>query len=136
MIGRFDARPDDRKLRQFGAACVIFLGMIWAPLCLMRDRPRAALALGLAAVAGGLAGAFRPRWLRPAWVLLSLVTVPLGWIVSTIAMLVIWWLVVTPTAIIRRLLGHDGMRRRLEPSATTYWRAREPPTEASYLRRF
>ena len=137
MIGKFDTRPDDRRLRQFGEFAMFFLGMVWAPLCLLRDRPRATLALWLAAVVVRLAAAAKPQWLRPVWIAASVLTVPIGWVVSAIALVVLWLVVVTPIGLVLRFTRRDPVRREWEPrDATTYWRARARPADASYLSRF
>lgn len=63
----------------------------------------------------------RPAWLFPVNFLwsglgyaLSLVMVPL---VSTF----LYYVVVTPTALVMRKLGYDPLRTIKEPEATTYW---------------
>ena len=72
----------------------------------------------------------RPRVLAPLgrlWLrfgrLLSRVTTP-------IVMGVLFLTVVTPIALLRRAVGSDPLRLKLEPTATTYWIPREPPGPA------
>jgi len=69
----------------------------------------------------------RPSWLRPlnrAWMAFGAV----GQMVMTfLLMTVIFYGVVTPLAWIRRALGHDILRLKFEPLATTYWIERQPP---------
>lgn len=71
-----------------------------------------ALALVYAAVA---------RWRRAIFVGISLATFPIGWVVSHLLLVVIFVLVVTPTALALRVVGRDPLGRRPDPSATTYW---------------
>lgn len=48
-------------------------------------------------------------------------------IVNPIIMGLIFYLVVTPTGLIMRLLGKDLLRLRFDPQAESYWIKREPP---------
>jgi len=69
----------------------------------------------------------RPSWLRPvnrAWMAFGSV----GQAVMTfVLMAIIFYGVVTPLAWVRRALGHDILKLRFEPLATTYWIERQPP---------
>lgn len=46
---------------------------------------------------------------------------------NPIIMGLVFFLTVTPTAIIMRLLGKDPMRRKLDRDAKSYWIDRQPP---------
>jgi Na+(H+)/acetate symporter ActP len=69
----------------------------------------------------------RPSWLRPvnrAWMAFG----ALGQVVMTfVLMAIIFYGIVTPLAWVRRALGHDVLRLKFEPLATTYWIERQPP---------
>jgi hypothetical protein len=69
----------------------------------------------------------RPSWLRPvnrAWMAFGAV----GQAVMTfLLMAIIFYGVVTPLAWVRRALGHDILKLRWEPLASTYWIERQPP---------
>ena len=63
----------------------------------------------------------RPLVLAPlnrGWTKVGLL---LGAVVAPILMAVIYFIVVTPTAILARLAGKDFLRLRREPTAATYW---------------
>jgi hypothetical protein len=51
-------------------------------------------------------------------------------IVNPLVMGLIFYLAVTPTALVMRLLGKDPLRLAFEPDAKTYWIDREPPGPA------
>ncbi len=81
----------------------------------------------------GIGGAFlalaliRPALLAPLnrlWFRFGLL---LHKIVNPIVMGLIFFLAVTPTALILRLLGKDPLRRKFDLSAASYWIVREPP---------
>jgi hypothetical protein len=48
-------------------------------------------------------------------------------IVGQVVMALLFFVVVTPVALICRILGHDPLRLKLDPSAATYWIDRVPP---------
>ena len=48
-------------------------------------------------------------------------------IVSPIALGILFFLVITPIALLMRILGKDSLRMRLDPEAKTYWIKRDPP---------
>lgn len=48
-------------------------------------------------------------------------------IITPLLMGVLFYGVVTPTGLARRLFRKDSMRRRWDPDAPTYWLRREPP---------
>ncbi len=59
---------------------------------------------------------------------------PIGWTVSHCVMLVIFYLVITPIALLMRLIRRDALARRLEPSEPSYWRPIPDEDVNRYLR--
>jgi hypothetical protein len=126
--------PTRRQLRQFGAACLVALpliGWLWgAPLLV-------AAALGALGLAAAILAALAPAALRSAFVGLSFVTAPIGWIVGEAILLVVYFGVVVPIGLLGRLAGRDGLQLRLDKQAESYWQPKEqPPDVESYFRRF
>jgi hypothetical protein len=79
-------------------------------------------------------GVVWPRGLAPVyrgWMMLGQV---LGWINTRILLGVIFFVLITPMGLVRRLLGKDSMRRSFEPEVETYRVVREP-RPSSHLRR-
>ncbi|NQV83842.1 MAG: hypothetical protein HQ494_08490 [Rhodospirillales bacterium] len=87
--------------------------------------------------AGGFlaAGLVAPALLKPfnrAWFLFGL---GLHKVVNPMVMGLLFFLTVTPIALILRIQGKDPLRRRFEPDATSYWIERTPPgPEAETMR--
>jgi len=74
-----------------------------------------------------LAALTRPTLLSPlnrVWFLFGLL---LHKIVTPVVMGIVFFLTVTPTGIIMRMMGKDPLHRRLDPNAKTYWIERQPP---------
>ena len=62
------------------------------------------------------------------WMSIALV---LGWLNSRIILGIIFVLMVTPMALVMRLMGKDPMQRKFEPTAKTYRANRESPERES-----
>jgi hypothetical protein len=76
------------------------------------------------------AALFAPRLLRPfnrVWFAFGLL---LHKTVSPLVMGLLFFVTVTPTAIILRALGKDPLRLRFDRNANTYWIERRPPGPA------
>jgi hypothetical protein len=122
------SRRDDVKGpsdRAFGATfAVVFLLIALWPL-LGGEAPRGwALAVAAAFL---LAALIRPALLASLnrlWLRLGLA---LHWIVNPIVMGLIFFLMITPIAVIMRLLGRDQLRLKWDAQARTYWIERDPP---------
>src|SRR5258705_10301120 len=105
-----DWNPDTRKLRFFSWAWLAFLGVAWPLLLLFRGHPRTSAVICGVGIAGGLLGLIRPAWLRPAWIVLIAASWPIGWVISNVALIVLYFGVVTPLALVARLRGRDPLR--------------------------
>ena len=74
-----------------------------------------------------IVGILKPVWLRPlnkCWTKLGLL---MGRIVSPVITAVLFYAVITPTALLFRMLGKDPLRLSRDPEARSYWIERRPP---------
>jgi hypothetical protein len=134
---RLQLDPPPRKLRTFGIAFALVLGVVGAVL-VRRD-----VAMPWAAVpwaAGGLAFAvafLHPPALRWPFVALSVATFPIGFVVSHALLLAFYFLLLTPLGLVARLTGRDRLALRRDPSRASYWEPRPPrPGVPRYFRQF
>ena len=74
-----------------------------------------------------LSAAFVPAWLQPVNRLWSRFGLLLGRVVTPLVMGLLFFLVVTPIALLLRLFGKDVLRLRKDDSASSYWVTRTPP---------
>jgi hypothetical protein len=128
--------PTPRMLRQFsGAWLVVFSG--WAGhRALLRHQPGAALILGGVAVLG-LLGWARPAWMRWPFVVATVITFPIGWVISQLVLLLMFLLVITPVALFMRLRGRDILQLKRPPENVSLWKRRPEQTEPGrYLKQF
>jgi hypothetical protein len=130
-------RPSATDLRAFGAILPVFFGAVGAALRWRFGHADAGLGVWAAgAVAAGVYAAIRPLRL-PMYLAWMNLFFPLGWVVSHAVLVVVFFGVVTPVALAMRLVRYDPMKRRLEPSAPTYWTGRRPTGDvARYLRQY
>jgi len=120
---RINRNPSRRQLAVFGAAWLVFLGLLgWASW--HRERHTPAEITWALAVAVPLAGLAAPRFLRLVYLALSFLTYPLGVAVSYVVLALVYYLALTPIGLTMRLLGRDPLSRRFDPGARTYWKPR------------
>ena len=128
--------PSDRLLRQFAALCVLLALAVAARRWTQGEATTAAVwaVVGLAAA---LAGVLRPQSLKGLFVGLSMLTFPIGWVVTQAMLLVLFGVVITPLALVFRLMGRDRLRLRADPGRTTLWTPhRDTPDAERYLRQY
>jgi hypothetical protein len=119
--------PPARTLRQFAA--------LWL-VCSVA----AALSLGWgAALPGvvGVAGLVWPTAIRPVFAAATALTFPVGWLVSQVVLVALYFGVFTPMGLLMRLARRDALALCYRPAAPTYWQPRRPPADVRrYFRQF
>lgn len=114
--------------RAFGAVfTVVFLLLGCWPLIKGRDPWLWAWAISGAFLAISV---FKPGLLQPLNWLWTRFGILLGMVVSPIVLGIIFYLVVTPTGFVVRLLGKDLLRMKPNAKAQSYWIDRKPPGPA------
>jgi hypothetical protein len=72
--------------------------------------------------------------LHRTWTLLFM---PLAWSVSTLLLVLVYYLVLSPIGLVLRLFGRDPMHRKLDRDATSYWVKRDQAVDPDrYFRQF
>lgn len=123
---RINKNPSGRQLGVFAAAWFVVAGVIALRLR-AHGHPTASGVAAVAAVALPLAGAASRRVLRLAYLGLTYAAYPLGFVVSHVALALVYYLALTPIALTMRLLRYDPLARRFDPRAASYWKARGAP---------
>lgn len=114
--------------RAFGIVFTVVFAAIGAFPLIGGNTPRW-WAVGLA-VLFLLAAIAYPRCLSPLNRLWTRFGLLLHRIVNPIVMGLLFFLVVTPTALVMRILGKRPLHLKTDPDAPTYWIPREPPGPA------
>jgi hypothetical protein len=139
--------PDRRQLRGFGIICLVAFGAIGAWIYFRHSvfglgmtegtAARTAYTLWGVAVVCAVLGVAAPAALRPLYVVLSAITLPVGFVVSHVVLASLFYLVLTPMGLVMRLTGWDPLCRRFDRDAETYWVRHEPVTDVKrYYRQF
>lgn len=131
---RVNHHPAPRQLLLFAVAWTVVTGIIglfqW-----LAERETLAQACWGAAIVVPLGGAVWREGLRRVYVGLTYATFPLGWLVSTAVLLVLYYGVLTPIGFILRVRRHDPLQQTPTSRADSYWRPRPVRRPAaSYFR--
>jgi hypothetical protein len=139
-------RPSPKMLRQFGIAGLLGFGVLGLCAFLERGpfgfglgelRQPVALGLWLVALTSLGFGLVFPKGNLPLYVLLTLITYPIGLILSPLILGLIFFGVLGPIALLIRVFGRDPLSRRYDPRLGSYWveRAGAPSLER-YFRQY
>lgn len=117
--GQLTSKATRKQLRDFG----LMMAGFFAVLTLLRYLRHHTwnhylIGIGLVFLALGLLvpqslGPFYRVWMKFGRVL--------GWVNSRVLLFLIFYLVVTPVGVLRRLFQGDPLKRSMDKSATTYW---------------
>jgi hypothetical protein len=120
-------RPTPRNLRWFAAGCLVFFSWLAYRFLSGGHQLLGLIFLVLALVTGplGLAKPGAVRWFYVLWMVLVF---PIGWVVSQVMLAVLFYLVLTPAAILFRLRGRDLLARK-KPNTVTFWRPKHTPED-------
>lgn len=139
-----DLNPQVRTLRQFGWISFLVFGAL---ALVSRWRSGAGdstllqvamtwLLLGVAVISGFFSLA-APRANRLLFVTLSVVTYPIGVVVSHVLLACLFYGVIMPVGVLVKLTGRDVLRRAAASSTPTYWIDARPARPSSdYFKQF
>jgi Saxitoxin biosynthesis operon protein SxtJ len=123
MIVGLNLHPSRRQLRQFGLAALAAFTVL-GTAALRNDgsggRLTAYVLLGLGVVSGILA-LFWPKANKPLFVIISVLAFPIGFVVSHVLLSLIFFGVLTPTAMLLRWIGRDALERKWDKERASYW---------------
>lgn len=126
--------PQPRMLRQFALGWALFFIAWGAYQFWGRSQASLAGALVLLAILGPVSAWFAPRFFRSIYIACALIAFPLGWVISHIALAIMFYGVVFPMAVAFRLSGRDRLQLN-RTTLRTYWKQKNTPTDPSrYLR--
>jgi hypothetical protein len=130
-------RPSKRDLGWFGFILPVFFGIVGSVAYFRFEITGLAYALwGGGAVLTAAYSALPPLRI-PVYLGWMYFFFPLGWTISHVVLGVLYYLVVTPMALVMRPFGYDPMKRRFEAAASTYWIERKQARDSSrYLRQY
>ena len=128
MLIDINRNPTVIQLRQFALSTLIILPLVtW----IWSGRPVSMVCAVTAGMGIGLIGWLRPSLVRPVFVGLSIVTWPIGLIVSEIVLLILFYGVFAPAGLISRMLRRDPLDLKPESTLHSAWKDRPPETDPS-----
>ncbi len=137
-----DWKPDHSKLRQFAAlwwvawtAAALLVGLGVVGTAAAGDRLPWLLA-GVGAVVG-MAGLLRPPVVRPVYLVWMALAFPVGWVVSHLLLVILYYGVFSAVGLVMRMGGRDALRLKRPPASESLWVPRPGRRDPeSYFRRF
>ena len=113
--------PPRRQLRQFAVLFLIFIGGLGTVLYFKGKPLIVSEILWNLSWVVCLAGLIYPPLVRPVYVAMMAVALPIGFVVSTLLMVIIYYLILTPIGLAMRPFGYDPMRMRPVAGSGSLW---------------
>ncbi len=131
---RFNA--PSKVLRQFAILCIVVFGAL-AARKFASGHSTTALVLAAIGLGVGIPGLIWPKAIRHVYGAAMVVAFPIGWTVSQVLLMILFFCVFTPVALVFRLIGRDVLHRKFSSQAESYWEARKPAASADrYFQQF
>ena len=128
--------PTPRMLRQFSGAWLLAFAGLAMHRALVGHNPVVAMVLAAVALLG-LIGLARPVLMRWLFIAATVITFPIGWLVSQVVLFLMFLLVITPVAFLMRLGGRDNLQLKRPPENVSLWKQRPERTEPGrYLKQY
>lgn len=128
----------DRTLREFAAIALVFFGVLFAWGAYRHHGVPSTsswIAL-LVALLVGLPGLLHPPVIRPIFLGAMAISQPIGHVISTVLLGLIYYGVMTPLAFLFRIARRDPLARR-GPVLASYWELKSEPKDVRrYLRQY
>lgn len=125
-----------KSLRRFGITMAIVFSII-ALIILARHKQGVGPVFSIAAVFFALA-LLIPQALKPVYIIWMKLAFILGRVNTRLILLVMFYLVLTPVAVIMKLFNKDPLERKIEKGSDSYWIKKEKKdfSQLDYERQF
>jgi hypothetical protein len=129
--------PSRKTLRQFAGMWLVVFGGLALQQALARHNPKLGLSIGALALVVGLAGLTRPEWVRLIYVGWMVLAFPIGWTISQVMLLAMYFGLFVPIGLVFRLIGRDPLQRARRAGVESYWTRKPAPAGVtSYFKQF
>ncbi len=118
--------PNRKELRQFSIALIVATAIVGGMLWWKTGPNPWSVGLWIGGPIAGLLGLLLPFAIKPLFIALSVIAFPIGMVVGTLAMMFVYYGLITPIGLVFRLIGRDSLQRRFDRTAPTYWITRKP----------
>ncbi|MEZ5276634.1 MAG: hypothetical protein R3F07_09660 [Opitutaceae bacterium] len=139
IFDKLDRHPSPPEIHRFGLRTIAFAplaALAWFGILRLSTGnwlwhlPAVILTFGLII---GLACAAFPNLARPLHVGWHALIAALDWVIVSLALILVFYLVFTPTGLLLRLAGRRPLIHRADPGRKTYW---QPAEKVADLRRY
>ena len=113
--------PNRTELRQFSIALIVATAIVGGLLWWKTGPNPWSQGLWIGGPIAGLLGLAFPAAIKPLFIALSVLAFPIGMVVGTLALVLVYYGLITPIGLVFRLIGRDSLNRRFDRAAPTYW---------------
>ena len=127
---------DTKPIRKFGLVALVFFGCLSA-LGLLKEKSLPFYLFGLLSIMG-FGFLVIPKPLRPAYVGWLKVAHFIGRVFTTLVLMLAYYFVITPSALIKRLFGGAPLPVKPDKESSSYWVTRAEPAQPKerYIKRY
>ena len=127
---------DTREIRKFGIIALIFFGFLCG-LGLWMKKSLPTYLFGFLSILG-FGFILTPSWMRPLYVFWLKIAHFIGKVVTTLIFILAYYLVITPTALIKRMLGGVPLPVKPNKNVSSYWvnRTETAQPKQRFLKRY
>ncbi len=116
---------ESRDLRKFSLTVGVAFVVLWAVFAFvipyLFDKGRDLPILWQIGVALAFVGTLAPAVVKPLFYGWMTMALALGYVMTRVLLTIFFFLVLTPVALIFRLIGRDALHRKLDRDAQSYW---------------
>ena len=120
------------KLRSFGIMMAVLIAIIAAYLMFVKTYHTAVLILAVILLLLLIPAIFFPKALKPFFILWMALAFSMGWFVSRILLIIIFFLVLTPTGWLGRLFRKRWLEINFDEKKESYWIPKEKDKPVNY----
>ena len=131
-------KPSQKQLKDFGFISLIMLFVIGLVLLGLGKIPAIGfMVFCLVGVLLYLLSRISVALIKPIYLGLIVLTFPIGWVVSHLMMALFYYGIISPIALLFRLINRDPLCRKYEPNTDTYWiQCKKKRPAKDYFRQF
>lgn len=118
---------DEKKLRKFGFTMAAFFAALFTFIVLFKHKTN--LVLLTLSVILGLPAVIYPKLLAPFYVAWMSFATVLGWFMTRVILVILYYCVITPIGFVARCAGKDFLHLKFARERQTYWIAKDHFTE-------
>lgn len=118
--------PNRKELRQFSVALIVATAVVGGLLWWKFGPNPWSRGLWIGGPVAGLLGLALPTAIKPLFIALSVLAFPIGIVIGTLALGLVYYGMITPVGLVFKLIGRDPLERRFDSTRSSYWLRRSP----------